>query len=218
MVTSILDAIIKGGPLMIPLMVCSILALGVLFDRWWAFRVNRKTDTRALRANVLELMDQEKADDAAVLCSNTPGPISAVLLAGLQAYARHREVKKSTEALLNVVEKTMDDYSEHAMSAVQKRLNVLATIGNAAPLLGMTGTVTGMIGSFSHLQEGAGSAAVALGIAEALITTAAGLLIALAAVIPYHYFMSQAGRIDLEINEASSELLDLLATRAGITR
>ena len=208
-----LDTLIKGSWLMIPLMACSIVATAVLIDRALAFYANRKVDTRSLRANVLKLLEQSRVHDAAVLCANTPGPVSAVLLTGIQSYTKHRELASKVESLTSVMEKAMDDYALHAMSAVEKRLGILSTVGNAAPLLGMTGTVTGMILSFSNLQQGADSAGVALGIAEALITTAAGLIIALWAVIPYHMFNSAAGKIDLEIEETSSELLDFVATR-----
>jgi len=208
-----LDTLIKGSWLMIPLMACSIVATAVLIDRALAFWANRKVDTRSLRANVLKLLEENRLNDAAVLCANTPGPISAVLLAGLQSYAKHKALTSKVESLVAVMEKAMDDFALHAMNAVEKRLGILTTVGNAAPLFGMTGTVTGMIFSFSNLKQGADSNAVAMGIAEALITTAAGLLIALWAVIPYHMFTSAASKIDLEIEEASSELLDFVATR-----
>jgi biopolymer transport protein ExbB len=109
----------------------------------------------------------------------------------------------------------MQDYSHQAMSAVEKRLNILSFIGSSAPLFGMTGTVTGMIKSFNAIA-GAGAlqgSVVASGIAEALITTAAGLLIAMGAVIPFHYFTSRTEKIELEVIEASSELLDFVTIR-----
>ncbi len=213
-----LKYLLEGGPLMIPLLVCSVLTLGVLIDRIWAFYANSKHDTRSLRARVLALMEEERIDDAARLCTHTPGPVSAVLLSGLQSYAKHRDLADRPADLTDVMEKAMDDYGQHAMSAVEKRLGILATIGSAAPLLGMTGTVTGMIGAFAELSaSGAEAEGVALGISEALITTATGLLIALAAVIPYNVFQSVADKINLEIEEASSELLDFVATEAKRT-
>jgi biopolymer transport protein ExbB/TolQ len=115
-----------------------------------------------------------------------------------------------------IMEKAMDDYAQHAMSAVEKRFNVLVTVGSAAPLFGMTGTVTGMIASFGAMSAaGVEASGVAAGISEALITTAAGLLIALAAVIPYNVFLSMSEKIDREIGETSSELLDFVATRTA---
>ena len=210
-----LEILVQGKWFMIPLMVCSTLAFAVLFDRAMAFLANRKIDTRALRANVLSLLERDRLPDAAVLCANTPGPVSAVLLTGLQSYAKHRALGATSEAMTNIMEKAMDDYALHAMSAVEKRLAVLSTIGNAAPLLGMAGTVTGMIASFGALQGG-DQATVANGIAEALITTATGLIIALIAIIPFNIFTSMADRIDLEIEESTSELLDFIATRVEV--
>ena len=115
-----------------------------------------------------------------------------------------------------VVAQVMQDYGAQAMSVVGKRLDVLTTIGMAAPLLGMTGTVTGMIASFESLaaagSSGAGGGAVALGISEALITTAAGLLIALAAVIPQSVFYRWSDEIELEIEESTCELVEFILT------
>ncbi|MCG3148812.1 MAG: hypothetical protein PCFJNLEI_02259 [Verrucomicrobiae bacterium] len=210
-----LEYIIKGGPLMIPLMIESILAIGVFIDRALAFRANGRVDTRALRAKILQLLNEDKIAEAAQLCANTPGPVSAVLLAGLQAYEKHSHATQRPEVLRPLVEDALEDYSYSAMNAVQKRLNILSFIGNSAPLLGMTGTVTGMIKSFAAIA-GAGAlqgGIVAAGISEALITTAAGLLIAMVAVIPFHYYSSRAEQIELEVHEASAELLDFVTLR-----
>jgi biopolymer transport protein ExbB len=138
-----------------------------------------------------------------------------VLTAGLQAYLKHREVTRRVDSLRAVVQDAMDDYAHQAMKAVETRLNVLSFIGSSAPLFGMTGTVTGMIKSFNAIA-GAGAlegSIVAAGIAEALITTAAGLMIAMGAVIPYHYFTSRAEAIEVEVVEAASELLDFITIR-----
>jgi len=213
-----LELLVQGRWFMIPLLVCSVLATAVLIDRLLAFWANRRIDTRSLRANVLTLLEGDRLADAAALCANTPGPVSAVLLRGLQSYAKHKELGATSESITNIMEKSMEDFSLHAMSAVEKRLGVLSTIGNAAPLLGMTGTVTGMIASFAELQHGTDSAGVALGISEALITTATGLIIALYAVIPYHIFSAWSDKIDLEIEEATSEMLDFVATRVEVSR
>ncbi|MDP6523080.1 MAG: MotA/TolQ/ExbB proton channel family protein [Kiritimatiellia bacterium] len=207
-----LETIVQGKMMMIPLMVCSVLALAVFLDRLWAFYSNSKIDTRALRAQLMKHLRRGNVSDAALLCANTPGPVSAVLLTGLQSYAKLE--KRTPENLRLTVGEAMEDYSLHSISAVEKRLWVLSTIGNAAPLLGMTGTVMGMIKSFEKLAEAADPAIIGIGISEALITTAAGLLIALGAVIPYSIFVSMAEDIELEIDESSSEMLEFLATGA----
>ncbi len=213
-----LETIIQGSWMMVPLMICSVLALAAIIDRWWAFRTNAGVDARALRSKVLDLLGEGEIDEAAKLCASTPGPVSAVILAGLQAYSRLKAIGGKPEIIRTVTEKAMEDYSLHAMSAVEKRLNILSTVGNAAPLLGMTGTVTGMIRSFAIMSsmEGLQAGAVAGGIAEALVTTAAGLLIAIGAVIPYHIFMSMANNVELEIEETSTELLDFVTIHEGV--
>ena len=137
------------------------------------------------------------------------GPIASVLLAGLRSYDHLKGKKESSETMRLVVGQVMEDYSAQTMSVVNKRLDVLTTIGTAAPLLGMTGTVTGMIASFAGLAEagsvGAGGGAVPSGISEAMITTAVGLIIALAAVIPQSVFNRWSDEIELEIEEATAK-------------
>jgi len=209
-----LEFVINGGPMMIGLLAFSVLGLGVLLDRAIAFYQHSKIDNRALRAKVLTLFRDGRTEDAAMLCAATPGPVSAVLLAGIQSYTKHQDHVPDREQLTSTIEKAMDDYALHAVSAVEKRLNILATIGNAAPLLGMAGTVLGMIGAFGTIEQLEGLDAVAVGgdIAEALITTFTGLIIALAAVIPYNFFSSMANQIELEIEEATTELLEFIQT------
>jgi biopolymer transport protein ExbB len=207
-----LETIIKGRLMMIPLMTCSVLALAVFLDRLWAFYSNSRVDTRALRSQLMRHLRRGQVKDAVLLCVNTPGPVSAVLLAGLQAYSKLE--RRTPENLRMTVGEAMEDYTLHSMSAVEKRLWILTTVGNAAPLFGMAGTVLGMIKSFDKLAQSADTSEVAVGIAEALITTGAGLLIALGAVIPYNIFTSMAENIELEIDEASSEILEFLANEA----
>ncbi len=215
-----LERIIQGGPMMVFLMVCSLAGLAVVIDRGYAFYLHAKTDSRSLRAKVLGLLEQERLLDAARLCMQTPGPVSAVLLTGLQSYAKHKAFTTRTESITTIMKEAMQDYSQHAMSHVEKRMNVLSTVANAAPLFGMAGTVTGMIASFEAMATAGGLDAgkVSSGISEALITTAAGLLIALFAVIPYNWFTGMADRINLEINETISELLDFVATQVEHAR
>lgn len=211
-----IEQILKGGPLMIPLMLCSLVGLAVVYDRWMAFRANRKVDTRSLRTKIITRLRANDIAGAISECEAARGPIASVLLAGLRSYKQLLGKNESAETMRLVVGQVMDDYSAQAMSIVNKRLDVLTTIAMAAPLLGMTGTVTGMIASFAGLAEagsvGGGGGAVAAGIAEALITTAAGLLIALAAVIPQSVFNRWSDEIELEIEEGTSELVEFILT------
>ena len=211
-----LEHIIEGKIIMVPLMICSLISLAVVFDRWQAFRENRRIDTRSLRSKILAHLRKDDLAAAIEECKTARGPIASVLLAGLRSYEQLRGKKESSETMRLVVGQVMEDYSAQAMSVVNKRLDVLTTIGTAAPLLGMTGTVTGMIASFAGLAE-AGSMAggggeVASGISEAMVTTAAGLIIALLAVIPQSVFNRWSDEIELEIEEANSELVEFILT------
>lgn len=211
-----LEQLIQGGPLMIPLLLCSLVSLAVVYDRWLAFRANRKVDTRSLRANVLSLLRKDDVAGAIAECENARGPVASVLLAAIRSYKQLRLKNESGETMRLVVAKVMEDYSAQAMGIVNKRLDVLTVVGTAAPLLGMTGTVTGMIASFSGLASAGsmsgGGGVVAAGIAEALVTTAVGLIIALLAVIPQSVFYRWSDEIELEIEESSTELIEHILT------
>ena len=212
--TNILDTILKGGPLMIPLILCSLVSLAVVYDRWLAFKANRRIDTRALRSKVLSRLRENNIAGAISECETARGPIASVLLAGLRSYEQLKGKSESSETMRLVVGQVMEDYSAQAMSVVNKRLDVLTTIGTAAPLLGMTGTVTGMIASFAGMDGGSmgGNDEVAKGISEAMITTAAGLIIALTAVIPQSVFNRWSDEIELEIEEVTSEVVEFILT------
>jgi biopolymer transport protein ExbB len=183
-----LEHILKGGPMMIPLVICSLISLAVVYDRWTAFKKNRRIDTRSLRAKVLEHLRLNNVNAAIDECVSTKGPVAAVMLTGLRSYSHLQGKNEKSETMRMVIAQVMEEYSAQAMSVVNKRLEFLTTIGTAAPLLGMTGTVTGMIASFAGLADagsiGGSGGLVAEGIAEALVTTAVGLIVALMAVIP----------------------------------
>lgn len=201
---------------MYPLLLCSLVSLAVVYDRWQAFRQNRKIDTRSLRAKVLSHLRDKNISGAINECEAAGGPVASVMLAGLLSYKLLHSRNESSESMRMVVGQVMEDYSAQAISLVGKRLDVLTTVGVAAPLLGMTGTVTGMIASFAGLAEagsvGGGGSTVANGIAEALITTAAGLLIALSAVIPQSVYNRWSDEIELEMEKATGELMKFILT------
>jgi biopolymer transport protein ExbB len=210
-----LEHILKGGPMMIPLVACSLISLAVVYDRWIAFSANRRIDTKSLRSKALTYLREDNADAAINECATARGPVASVLLAGLRSYVHLRGKNESSETMRLVVGQVMEDYSAQAMGVVNKRLDVLTTVGTAAPLLGMTGTVTGMIASFAGLAAAGsmgGGGAVANGIAEALITTAVGLIVALTAVIPQSVFNRWSDEIELEIEETSADFVEFILT------
>ncbi len=207
-----LEQLITGGYMMIPLLASSVCMLAVLIDRGIAFYKYGKLDIPTMRAKILASIGEGKIDEAMTLCASTPSPVSAVLLVGLQAYQRTQAVNASVESQRTLIQKAMDDFTPHAIHACELRLNWLATISNVAPLFGMTGTVTGMIRSFGSLSSGGSldAGVVGAGISEALVATASGLIIALFSLIPYNAFMTRVEKINLEIGEAASELVEYI--------
>jgi biopolymer transport protein ExbB len=207
-----LEYILDGGLLMYPLTACSVVALAVMIDRIRAFRAV-DFDTTRLRLQVNECLDDGKLDEAVELCRNSKGPVAAVLLAGLDRYRKLKARHRAIGEIETNVKETMEDYAPHAMQPLENRLNLLVLIGSIAPLLGMTGTVTGMIASFNAMAEmgGLDAGGVAAGIAEALITTGAGLLIAVPAVVAYNLFNKRVDKYVLEIEQTIKGLMEFIS-------
>lgn len=209
-----LQYLIDGSWLMLPLLACSIIAIAVIVDRIRAFRM-AESDTFVMRQTVAGLLETHRVDDAITECRNYRGPVAAVMLAGLDKLRRLASLGRTNAEIEINVSKTMEDYAPHVLEPLEKRLNLLSLVGMISPLLGMTGTVTGMIRSFNVLAEagaqGGGSSAVAGGIAEALITTAAGLLIALPALVAHNLLVRRMDKFTLEIEEATTDLNDYIS-------
>lgn len=207
-----LEYILDGGLLMYPLVACSIVALAVIIDRVRAFRA-AEADTVALRRQIVNCLDDGRVDEAVRLCRQSHGPVAAVLLAGLDRYRKLLARGRAIAEIETSVKETMEDYAPHAMEPLETRLNILSMIGSVAPLLGMTGTVTGMITSFNTMAEmgGMDAGGVAAGIAEALITTGAGLLIAIPSVVAYNVLSKRIDRYVLEIEQTMKDLMDFIS-------
>ncbi len=199
--SEIISYLLKGGILMYPLLICSILSLGIIINRiWFYYRV--QINEEYLMTRIKQFLDQNMIEEAIALCDSTPGPLAYILKAGLVNHARG----------LVAVEKSFEQAELEEIPLLEKGLPVLGTIASISTLLGFTGTVLGMIRAFNSIvAHGISSPTiVASGIAEALITTAAGLLIAIPTVVFYHYFSNRVDRFTLEIEKRSKELTELL--------
>ena len=206
-----LEIILMGGYVMYPLMFCSILTVAIIIDRMRAFRLANE-DTASLRTKVGDLLTEGDMDGAIRACEGASGPVAAVLLAGLAKYRKMIRMDRPASEIEITVSKTMEDYAPRALDALETRVGWLSMIGAMAPLIGMTGTVTGMIASFDAMRESAGldAGAVAAGISEALITTAAGLIVAIPAVIAYQLFSRRIDAFLLEIDQTVVEVVDFI--------
>jgi biopolymer transport protein ExbB len=192
--------IVKGGPVMVPLMLCSVISLAVVIER---FLFWRRASVRQTADAMLNLAEKGELAGAADLGRQADSPLARVLASGLA----HRNPSLS---------KALEVAAQKEIPVLKRRLIILDTIVTLAPLLGLLGTVTGMIGSFDIMsQAGLGQPhAVTGGVAEALIATATGLLIAILTLVPYNYFASRADEEVEEIEYYASRLELLLGETA----
>ena len=201
--------LMDGGWMMLPLLICSIALVAVIIDRVRAFRVAAKCDSTELRQKVVKLVLDGDVKGAAEACRGSEGPVAAVLLTGLEKLARLCQKGKSEQEIEQGVTKAMEDYAPKALNGLERRLGTMVLIASVSPLIGMCGTVTGMINSFSVMAEAAGldPGAVAGGISEALITTAAGLIIAIPGVVAYNMFQKRIEDWNLQLEGAITDLV-----------
>ena len=207
-----LEYILQGGWVMFPLLFLSVLALAVIIDRQRVMRLAEVNAPR-LRAEVRDCLSEGRIDEAVGVCERVRGPMAAVLLVGLDNLRRLLARGKSPEDAEGKVRKAMEDHTPQVLEALEKRMNLLTLVGSVSPLLGMTGTVTGMIAAFGAMREAGGleGGAVAGGIAEALVTTAAGLLIAMPSIVAHSVFSKKVDRQALEIEEATTEVVNMIS-------
>jgi len=196
--------LMDGGWMMLPLLFCSIAMVAVIIDRVRAFRCAAKIDPEKIRAEVREAVLAGDVDKAIKACEASEGPVAAVLLTGLERL-KHMKAKGKGETEIEAgVTKAMEDFAPKSMNGLEKRLGSMVLVASISPLIGMCGTVTGMINSFSVMAEAAGldPGAVAGGISEALITTAAGLIIAIPGVVAYNMFQKKVEEWNMQLESA----------------
>ena len=199
--THVVSIIVKGGVVMIPLLACSLISLALTIERiiFWT-----KLKSKEVLNQILALVEKGEFDQALKLGKSSGQPIARVLAAGLA----HRNPAPA---------KAMEAAAQAEIPVLKSRIGVLDTIVTLAPLLGLLGTVVGMIGSFDVMSEaGLGQPhAVTGGVAEALIATATGLLIAILTLVSYNYFTARVERELDQMEHFSSSLELLLHEHAG---
>lgn len=194
-----------GGVMMYPLVLFSLLALGVIIAKAYMLFVAHR-DSRRLLVQAHSLTQAGKIRDAIRLVEQTPGPVAAILHAGL---SRIREEHVSGKD----IEKAISTTGTIELGFLERGLVLLATISNVAPLTGFLGTVVGMIAAFAAIAE-AGTVEpqlVAGGIKVALITTAAGLTIAIPVNVAYNFFVTRIDKLIVDMEEGVETVLDMLA-------
>ena len=202
---SVWQVFLAGGPVMWPILLCSIFAVAIVIEKFWhLYKI--KIDSREFLESILDKIKRHEIKDALTKCDNTKSPIANILKAGILKYDRSRpQIKESIE-----------DAALFEIPKLEKNLTALATLAHISPLLGLLGTVTGMVRCFQTIQTKATSfhpvspGDLAGGIWEALLTTVLGLVVAIPTFVAYNYLVSKINNFILEMEKASTELVNFL--------
>ena len=190
-----------GGLLMIPILACSVLAMGIIFERLWVYR-QRRVLPKNLVAQVWNLHRNNQLSHAHIASIKEGSPLGRVLAAGLINRHHSREVMKES----------IEEVGHQVIHELERYLNTLGTIASITPLLGLLGTVIGMIKVFTAITTaGVGDPSVlAGGISEALITTAAGLSVAIPALIFHRYLSGKVNMLVLGMEEEALKMVEVM--------
>jgi len=204
---------LAGGPLMWPILLCSVLAFAIAIEKFLHLQRIR-IDFKGFLDAIIEKLKRSNIKEAISICDSVNAPISGILRAGIIKYTASRdEIKES-----------MEDASLYEIPKLEKNLSALATIAHVSPLLGLLGTVTGMVRAFQVIQMKATSlnpvspGDLAGGIWEALLTTVAGLVVAIPTFVAYNFFVSRVNSIIVNMERVATELLNFITQQSGSTK
>jgi biopolymer transport protein ExbB len=197
----VLELLIAGGWLMVLIVLCSIIALSICAERLYTLNA-KKIAPPHLLATVWKQLKAGEMDATRLRTLKQSSPLGRILAAGLGNAYHGRDVMKES----------IEEAAGHVVHDLERYLNTLGTIAAISPLLGLLGTVVGMIKVFAEIMtQGTGNAsALAGGISEALITTAAGLTVAIPALVMHRYFTGKIDGIVVELEQETIKLVDAL--------
>lgn len=200
------DLVAAGGWVMLPILLCSALALAIVFERLWALRDSVVTPARLSR-RVPELAAVPFLDERTLAALRADSPLGHILAAGLASRGESRAV----------IRERVEEAGRQVVHELERYLNTLGTIAAVTPLLGLLGTVIGMIKVFAAITAaGVGDPrALAGGISEALLTTAAGLCVAIPSLILYRYLRGRVEELVVGMEAEAIRLMESLTTRSG---
>ena len=196
-----LEIILAGGWLMAPILLCSTLAVAIIIERFWTLRKSKVTPD-GLSAMVEDWAARHELDERHLAQIRNESPLGRIFAAALINRKRSREV----------IKEAVEDTGRHVVHELERFLNTLGTIAGISPLLGLLGTVVGMIKVFSVIMvSGVGDANVlAGGISQALITTAAGLTVAIPSYFFYRFFRGMVSEYVISMEEKAIRLIDCI--------
>jgi biopolymer transport protein ExbB len=196
------EAVKVGGPVMLVLIFCSILSLGVIIERLFHYFKRSRISRAKFMESIRELIKKGDIDQALNICKKTHAPFAKVVATALEQ--RHQDEKDITEALEREVVIEAND--------LERRIVIVGTIGSTAVYIGLLGTVWGIIKTFNDIaKHGSGGLNVVIaGISEALICTAAGLFVAIPAVMAYNFFLKRINKFVTDMELCASEMGSLI--------
>ena len=206
--------------IVIILLIMSALSIAVMIDRYLAFSAARK-QSRAFAPAVAGALREGKIDEAIRVAErNKKSHLAKVVTAGLQEFRAHSESTDIPGEEIEASKRALERAEAIVHAELKRGLGSLATIGSTAPFVGLLGTVAGILNAFVGISTATATAlaAVAGGIAEALVTTAIGLFVAIPAVWMFNYFTNKVEAFDVEMDNSSSELIDYFLKRSGRAR
>ena len=194
----------SGGYLMAPIILCAILAMGIVLERFWTLR-QKRVIPQDLTSQVWSWVKNDQLDQRQIQTLYQGSPLGQILAAGLINRNRARAVLKDS----------IEDTGRHVVHELERYLETLGTVAAVTPLLGLLGTVIGMVKVFTAITtHGVGNPTVlAGGIAEALITTAAGLTVAIPALIAYRYYRTRVDKLVVDMEKEAIKLVEALHRR-----
>ncbi len=197
----LIEWVVKGGPVMVPILLCSVLSLGIIVERSLSLRRSRILKYEIVQ-RIEELLRERKIPEATALCRRYPASMTRILSAAILNHERTRQE----------IKEIIEDAGRHEVPVLERYLGILGTIASISVFLGLLGTTVGMIRTFHAIAAlGYGHPeALAAGISEALINTAAGLTIAIPTLVLYNFFTSKVDALVIEIEKHSVRTLNIL--------
>jgi biopolymer transport protein ExbB len=198
----LINIFIKGGMIMWPILLCSVVGLAIIIDRFIVLRKAR-INVPAFLVRIRGLIKRNDIEGAISHCMEEKSPIANIVKKGLKKYRYgHARVKEAIE-----------NAGKQEVGRLEKGLMILASVSGIAPLLGFLGTVTGMISAFMTIQDLQGAASpsdLAGGIWEALVTTAFGLMVGIPALAFYNYFLSKIKKLIDDMETVANDVVDII--------
>ena len=196
-----LELIVKSGVFIYPIIVCSILSLAIFLEKMWSLRRNRILPVEFLD-EIEQYLRKEKNSDALRLCNSNGSSIARIFYAGIKNYGKRREV----------IKERIEEIGRMEAAVLGRYVEALATIASISTLLGLLGTIAGMIKIFSVIssQNVVNPSTLAGGISEALYTTAAGLTVAIPTLIFYRYLSGKSNALISEMEACSIQMVELI--------